>query len=257
MSHRSLLRSFLALAIWSAVLLSARASEKFDFSRDTFAFSNDTLWAYSIDAQGNLHMHQRAKPPEYTRRCFVMCRAVIQFHRFVRFDPGRPKLSEAQTVKLIRRICRIPVWMPAGEKTVIPGYADLRDFSGAHARVLQRELGNWWPSYFRLGNWRMAMPFPRIWQKKLAEGVAKKTDENKIQAVFLTRFRPLNHCVIAYGCKRLGNGDILFQVYDPNNAKAPSVLRFDEKSSSFLFGRTTYFNGGRVNAFAAYVAPWK
>ena len=140
---------------------------------------------------------------------------------------------------------------------MIPGYADLRSFSKAYAHPLEKQLGNWWPSYFRVGNWRMALPFPRAWQRHLAHQVMKKVDKGDIQAVFLTRFRPINHCVIAYDYKRVGNDNIDFLVYDPNNAKSAAILFFDEGKSSFSFGRTTYFNGGRVNAFAAYVAPWQ
>ncbi len=251
--------AFRPLLFYCAAFLlagSAHAQRKFDFARDSFAFANDTLWAYSIDAQGNLHIRQRARPPEYSRRCFVLCRAAIEFYRFVRFDPGSPKLSDAEYLRRIRHVCRIPVWFPPREHVVIPGYADLRSFSKAYQRVLEQELGNWWPSYFRVGNWRMALPFPRIWQKKLANQLAARLDKGAIQAVFMTSFRPLNHCVIAYDYKRTPGG-IRFQVYDPNTSKAPSTLTFDRESSSFLFGRTTYFNGGAVNCFEAYVAPWK
>jgi hypothetical protein len=253
-SFRTLLLPLLALLLAGNACASGG---KFDFARDTLAFSNDTLWAYTIDAQGNLHMHAREKAPDYTRHCFVMCRATLQFYRFVRFAPDGPQLSDAEYSERIRHISEIPVWFPHKERVVIPGYADLRSFSRAKPRPFQQELGNWWPSYFRLGNWRMAMPFPRVWQRKLAREVITKIDKNKIQALFLTRFKPLNHCVIAYGYRRLPGGNIDFQVYDPNDAKAPKVLTFNDKSSSFFFGRSIYFNGGRVNAFAAYVAPWK
>ncbi len=252
MSSRALL--FLLLLLCP---LLARA-EKFDPARETFAFANDTLWAYSIDSAGNLHMHERAHAPEYTRRCFVMARAVIQFHRFVKFDPSAPKVSEGEYMARVRRISRIPVWMPQwGTKVVIPGYSDLRGFSKDYARPLEKVLGNWWPSYFRVGNWRMALPFPRALQQHLARKVMKKIDRGDIQAVFLTRFRPINHCVIAFDYKRVGQGNIDFLVYDPNNSKSPAILEFDHRTSSFNFGRTSYFNGGRVNAFAAYVAPWQ
>ncbi len=250
-------RLAVVLAFCTALVCSARADRPFVFGRDTLAFSNDTLWLYSTDAQGRLHIHPRDKVPEYTRHCFVMCRATIQFFRFVRFEPRLPKLSDAEYAARIRHISELPVWLPPAEHVVIPGYANLWSFSKEKPHPFEQELGSWWPSYFRLGNWRMAMPFPRVWQKKLAREVISKVDKHSIQALFLTRFRPLNHCVIVYGYKRLPGGDIDFQVYDPNDAKAPKQIAFKDRESSFFMARSSYFNGGRVNAFEAYVAPWK
>ena len=234
------------------------APRRFDYDRDTFSFANDTLRIYSVDNAGRLTMRAREKPPEYAQRCFVMCRAALQFFKFVRFEPREPRLSQEEYRTRIRTVCYIPVWLPrAGTEVVIPGYADLRSFSAAYKRVLEQELGNWWPSYFRLGNWRMALPFPRGWQRGLALSLETKLDKGGIQALFLTRFHPINHCVIAYACRKLPDGDISFLVYDPNNARAPVPLRFDRESSSFIFPQTAYFNGGRVNVFPAYLAPWQ
>jgi hypothetical protein len=254
---------FFTLFFSIAVLIStnSHAEEKqrrFDFSRDTFSFQNDTLWAYSVDADGKLHMQARAKPPEYTRRCFVLVRSALQFHKYAEFDAGKPKLDDAGYRKLVRHIARIPIWMPQiGRRTVVPGYADLRSFSKAHAKLLQDELGNWWPNYFRLGNWRMAMPFPRAWQKKLARELVKQVDAGKIQAVFITRFRPINHCVIVYDYKARPDGGIVFLAYDPNDAQKPRTLEFDAKTRNFILCCTSYFNGGCVNATKAYILPWQ
>ena len=235
-----------------------KPSRHFDFNRDTFSFQNDTLWAYSVDAEGRLHMHAREKPPEYSRRCFVLVRSTLQFRKFASFDPHLPKLDDAGYRRLARTISRIPVWLPqTGQKIVVPGYADLRSFSKAHPKLLQDNLGAWWPNYFRFGNWRMAYPFPRIWQKNLADELKRKMDAGKIQAVFLTRFRPINHCLIVYDCKPRAGGGFVFLSYDPNDALRPRPLEFDAQTSSFLLGRTLYFNGGRVNATKAYILPWQ
>ncbi len=235
-----------------------KPSRHFDFNRDTFSFQNDTLRAYSVDAEGRLHMHAREKPPEYSRRCFVLVRSTLQFRKFAVFDPRQPKLDDAGYRRLVRTISRIPIWFPqSGPRIVVPGYADLRSFSKAHPKLLQDNLGAWWPNYFRFGNWRMAYPFPRIWQKNLADELNRKMDAGKIQAVFLTRFRPINHCLIVYDCKPRAGGGFVFLSYDPNDALHPRPLEFDAQTSSFLLGRTSYFNGGRVNATKAYILPWQ
>jgi hypothetical protein len=235
----------------------AKAAPRFDFRRDTFAFANDTLREYIIDVHGRLTSRTRETPPEYSRRCFILCRSTLQFYKFAHFVPDRPRLNEEQYRRLIRNLSKIPVWFPAGKWVELPGYADLRSFSDTHRRILQDELGIWWASYFRVGNWRMALPFPRVWQEKLASQVAQEIDEHRLQSLFLTRFRPLNHCVIAFGYEKLADGNIDFIVYDPNDVQKPRRLTYERATRSFYLGKTQYYGGGRVNVFRAYLSPWQ
>jgi hypothetical protein len=128
----------------------------FDLHRDTFAFSNDTALAYGVDEQGQLHISRREKPAEYSHRCFVLARAVLQFHQFARFDPKLPKLSREEYRVRLKRLCRISVWGSSSrERIIFPGFADLRGFSVAYEGLLKEDLGNWLPTYLRIGNWRM------------------------------------------------------------------------------------------------------
>ena len=65
----------------------------------------------------------------------------------------------------IKKLCRIPVWSSGPrEKIVIPGFADLHSFSVAYEGLLKENLGNWFPSYLRIGNWRMTMGHLRAGQ---------------------------------------------------------------------------------------------
>src|SRR5271156_4817336 len=107
-------RSFLLslLLLLASAHARAAAATHFDWRTDTIAFSNDTVFAYDIDAAGHLSIHRRAKPARFAHRCFVLVRAVLQFHKFARFAPDQPRLTEAQYRDLVLRICRIPVWMP-------------------------------------------------------------------------------------------------------------------------------------------------
>jgi hypothetical protein len=241
----------------------AGTPRSFDWDRDTFCFSNETLWAYDVDASGAMVIRKRETPPQYSRRCFVLVRAALQFHKFARFDPQQPKVSDAEYAKLVSRVARVPVWWPqGGRRIVIPGYADLRSFSKEHAKTLQDRLGAWWPVYLRFGNWRLSMPFPRPWQTKFAHELTRKIDAGQIQAVLLTRWRTtghtskLNHCMIVYSYEPSRAGYV-FHAYDPNDATRPRAFSFDAKTSSFMLDRTSYFNGGRVNATKAYVSPWQ
>src|SRR4029453_12679990 len=90
------------------------------FGADTFAFPNESL------------SKNRDKPDLYANYCFVIARAVTQFQRFARFDPGLPRLDEAGYAERVREIASHAPWrdpLPAAERVVIPGYASLHDLS--------------------------------------------------------------------------------------------------------------------------------
>jgi len=231
-----------------------------DFSRDTLAYSNDTFWAYEIGADGSMKIKPRAKSdePDYTRHCFVMCRMTLQFKKWARFEPNAPKLSEAGYRKLVKRIACKPAWtslQPEKRRVIIPGYADLRSFSKAHTRLIQDEAGIWWTTYFRVGNWRMALPFPRFEQQLFANLTERLVDRGQMVALFMTRFEPLNHCVLVFDYHKQANGDVDFVAYDPNDATKPLHLRFDKATRSFFLPHTNYYPGGRVNVFRTYYSP--
>ena len=145
-----MLRLLLPLVLLLApAALHARA---FDLRRDTFAFSNDTVFQYGVDEQGRLLISQREKPAVFSHRCFVLSRAVLQFHQFAQFEPRQPRLTRDGYRQRIKQICRVPVWSRRTERIVIPGYADLHSFSRAYEGLLKENLGNWLPSYLRVGN---------------------------------------------------------------------------------------------------------
>jgi hypothetical protein len=243
----------MAAALAASVCCTQAAEAAFDFRRDTFAFANDTLRVYSYDAQGAQHAARREKAPEYARHCLVMVRAVLQFHKFARFDPHAPRVGDAEYRRLVRRVARIPACLPARDRrVVIPGFADLRSFSAARIGLLQDELGWWWATYWRVGNWQMGWFFPRSWQKALAGELAEAIDRGGAPAVFITRFHPLNHAVVPFRYERRSGGGICFDVYDPNNAARPVRLDFDAATQSFYLEKTGYWNGGKVNAFRLY-----
>jgi hypothetical protein len=95
------------------------------FGADTFAFRNDS------------RIHHRGQPDIYCNRCFLMARAVGQFHRFARFVPEEPRLPSAAYALLVRRITRRAAWrapLPDAERIVIPGFASLHAFSRREER---------------------------------------------------------------------------------------------------------------------------
>ena len=178
------------LICWLALAVSARicvAAPDFDVRRDTLAWANETKFAYDIDAAGKLHISKRAVPAIYSNRCFVMSRTALQFKKFARFAPERPRVSREEYTRLVREIARIPVWSSGPrERVVVPGFRDLRSFSKAHQPMLQANLGGAATSFLRVGNFRMAMGHPRLGQKWAADWLLKSIREDKLRARFFS-----------------------------------------------------------------------
>jgi hypothetical protein len=251
-------RFFPTLVLAALVTVASGAQPRFNPVKDVLAFSNETYYEYQTEPDGRVTFHRRSVKEEdlYSRHCFVMARAVAQFHQFAAFRPDLPKATDAQYRDLIRRLSRIPVWSrgPA-EKVIIPGYADLESFSADHVLLFQENLGQWWPSFWRLGNWRMVLPVPRTGQERTAEWLRSRLDSGHIQAVYLTRFRPLNHCLIVYHYAVRPNGDVDFSAYDCNQPKARPVLQYRAVTRSFYWPRNWYWSGGLVTTLKLYVSP--
>ncbi len=55
------------------------APRPFRYSTDTFSFANETVWNY---AGGTVQKETKARRREYTRHCFVVSRAAVQFWKF-------------------------------------------------------------------------------------------------------------------------------------------------------------------------------
>jgi hypothetical protein len=247
---------FVALLCAFAVFNSTAWSKAFNLQTDTFHFSNQTYFDYKVASNQEIIIARRkGKVPDYSRHCFQLCRAVLQFDRFAEFRPELPKASEAEYQDRIRQICRVPAWSSGPRnKIVIPGYPDLDRFSSAHALTLQKNLGLWWPAYWRIGNWRIVFPVPRSGQAQIAHRLQNELDEGRIRAVYITRFYPINHCLVVYHYDRQPNGDLSFLVYDSNQAKKIVHLTYRPADRSFYFDRTWYYKGGLVSVLPLYVS---
>lgn len=235
-----------------------RTPTGFDWRADTIAFSNDTVFGYGIDEKGQLTMHVKEKPPQYAHRCFVLARAVMQFHKFARFAPEQPRVSAAEYRRLVKHVSRIPVWFgerPPDRRVVIPGYRDLNAFSRGHEYMFKETLGEWVPTYLRVGNWRMTMAFPRFGQAAAARHLTRGIDRGKLQAVYLTRFLKMNHVIVLFDYHRLPNGDLRFDAYDPNYPNELSSLLYHPKERNFDFGKRWFWPGGTVNLMRVYISP--
>jgi hypothetical protein len=232
------------------------APHPFHYATDTFAFGNETVWNYvNGDVQADSSKAKKEKR-DYTRRCFVVTRSAVQFWKFARFEPKAAPLSREQLATRIRHVTERSVWLPAlpdNQKTVFPGYANLREISAADPSVFQENLGLGWPVYFRTGNMPIVLPVYRETEASLNGEIFHDIQKNVPTIVWLYNFPSLsiNHVVVVIGGAHEGNA-YRYQVYDPNYTTGPKTLVFDATTRTFSYQPTFYFKGGAVNARAVY-----
>lgn len=233
----------------------APAPRPFRYDTDTFSFANETVWNYvngSVQSESS-----RPQPPRtYTRHCFIVTRAAVQFWKFARFDPTAKPLSDDQLADRIREVTERSVWLPTlthDQRIVFPGYANLREISAAHAGVFQANIGEGWPIYFRAGNMPIVIPVDRSTEARLNDEIFHDLQENYPTLVWLYNFPSLNinHVVVVFAGKKNSDG-FHYQVYDPNYSTGPKKLEYDSVTRTFSYQPTFYFKGGPVTARAVY-----
>jgi hypothetical protein len=258
-------RSRMLLCCAQAVLLillsgcatapSAKFSRVFDFYADTFAYPNELVWVYEYDAQGNWTTCQREPKPEYAQHCFVVARVARQFLNNARFAPEQPLADQETYRRLIRKVVASNPRksLPVGQKIVIPGYPNLRQFSEVQEALLKQESGGAWQSYFQRGHWRMIFPFNRQHQETAAEELLAKIEKGETAVLHLVRFPQLtiNHAVLLYDAEETEDG-IRFDIYDPNRPWAPAYINYNRAERTFYLPPNHYFRGGRVDVYEVF-----
>jgi hypothetical protein len=227
----------------------------FAFETDTFDYANELVWEYYHDDLGKWTSRRREPRPDYTHHCFVVARSARQFFQHARFDAAQPVRDELFYRDVIRRVVALDPRraLPETEKIVIPGYANLREFSDAHEDLLKAECGGAWRSYFQRGHWRIIFPFTRRHQARMAEHLAGDIDRHLPPVVHLVRFPQLtiNHALLLFDAEQTAD-EIRFAAYDPNHPEQPATLTFDRASRTFLLSANPYFPGGRVDVYEIY-----
>jgi hypothetical protein len=230
-------------------------SRRFHFEEDTFAYANQLVWKYHFDERSKWTSRPREPKPDYTHHCFVVARAAKQFFAHARFDPALP-VADGETYRhLIRRVVSQSPHRTAteSERIVIPGYANLREFSAAQEGLLKGECGGAWQSYFQHGHWRMIWPFTRAHQERTAEGLVADLERNQPPVIHVVRFPSLtiNHAVLLFDCSQTPT-EIRFAAYDPNSPEQPVTLTYHRDTRTFSLPTNFYFPGGRVDVYQIY-----
>lgn len=229
---------------------------RYCYETDRFAFANETVWNYVAgEVRPQSEREPRMERP-YTRHCFVMVRAALQFLKFARFDPSGAPLATDELIRRIRKVCARPVWMPAlpqEQRVVFPGFTGLRDCSAAAAGVFQDHIGKWWPIYYRPGNFPICIPVSAKAKARLNDQMLRDLKAGYPTILWLYNFPSLsiNHTVLVYQATP-EEDRVRYQVYDPNYADAPKELQFHPETRTFTFEPTFYFKGGSVTPRAIY-----
>lgn len=253
-----------ALAVLFVTLLSGCTTSRstsavnlqpFVFQSDTFAYANQLVWEYHFEANGKWTSKKRRPEPDYTHHCFVVALAARQFFQHARFDSAQAKADEVVYRQKIHRVISQNPRHHTGEseRVIIPGYANLREFSREQETLLKAECGGAWQSYFQRGHWRIVFPFSRAHQARAAQALVKALKQNRPPVVHLVRFPQLsiNHAVVLFEVTETGT-EIQFAVYDPNKPEKPAWLTYDRARRTFSFPANDYFIGGRVDVYEVY-----
>jgi len=218
------------------------------FGVDTFAFRNES------------RSKNPGKPDLYANYCFVMARAVTQFHRFARFDPGGPRLSAENYTERVKEVTAYSPWhdpLPDGERVVIPGYPSLYEFSRDQEAAVKAGLpGRFW-TWVHWTNWRVVFPFPGWHQERVASQAVTELQAGHLVQFLVTNFPAweLNHTVVAYDYRIGDNRSVEFTVYDPNDPYVPGLISFDRGEQQFVATHLFDTNTGAIRAFRMYYWP--
>jgi hypothetical protein len=215
---------------------------------DTFAFRNDS------------RVHHRGKPDLYASWCFVLARAVVQFRRFARFEPGAPRLAAAEYTARVQRITRRAPWrapLPAAERVVVPGFGSLHELSREEEAAVKAGLPRRFWTLVHWTNWRMVFPYPRSQQERVAAEIVAELQAGRPAQLLITDFPRirLNHSVLVYDFRVSDPDAVEFLVYDPNDPTEPGVIRYDRRVSRYRPAPLCGVSVPHFRAFRMYCSP--
>lgn len=235
----------------------SHSGRTFAFERDTFAFVNNTRWAYEFIQRpdGTEEMRHTESGLDHTGRCTMMSRAARQFYYAARFDGDAPVVNEAEYRKRVRAVLDTDPRRktPVAEPITIPGFASLREMSEQREDLLKELVGDTPSGYRQRGNWRMIFGFPPEHQRRMARRLLERLAAGQHPLVHVSNFPQIdiNHTVLVIDVVETPV-ELRFAVYDPNDARAPVPLVYDRASARFSYARTLFFPGGHANVYEVY-----
>lgn len=233
----------------------------FDFARDTFAFPNETVWSYADGHRLDSTEAAKGKPAErYTRRCFTMAAAVVQFWKFAKFEPDAPPVSTDELERRIRIIRDTAAWapaLPAEQRIAFPGYASFHDLSQRAGKSVRANLGPGWTTYFHTRKYSMPFRPSPAHQQMVQNLIHQWLANGQPMVLWLYNFPQvnINHAVTVVGeAASATPGSCTYLVYDPNFTDGLHELVYDNAKREFAYEKTFYFVGGSVRVRPMYLS---
>lgn len=233
---------------------------RFQFPDSTFAFANETVFNYRDGSRVPEDRPASTEVHRYSRRCFVMAAAAVQFWKHARFDPNAPPVSEAELGRRVREVVDRAAWDPVpsdDQRVVFPGFASLHDFSDREGAVLRANLGAAWTGYFQPRKFCMIMGPSKAEEAAFNAQLSTWIDRGHPIVLWMYNFPSLDmdHAVVAFA--RRADGDkIAYTVYDSNYTDQPRTLEYDPATQTFSYEATFYFKGGPVHVRPVYLSLW-
>jgi len=189
-----------------------------------------------------------------------LARAVVQFQRFARFEPGAPRLAAAEYTARVQRITRRAPWrapLPAAERVVVPGFGSLHELSREEEAAVKAGLPRRFWTLVHWTNWRMVFPYPRSQQDRVAAEIVAQLQAGRPVQLLITDFPRirLNHSVLVFDFRVSDPDAVEFFVYDPNDPTEPGVIRYDRRMSRYRPAPLCGVNVPYFRAFRMYCSP--
>ncbi len=136
---------------------------------------------------------------------------------------------------------------------MIPGYANLREFSRAEEGAVKEGLGPRFWTLWHWTNWRAAFLVTRSHQEGVARELVAELRAGRLVQLLVTNLPKieLNHTVVAFEARDTARG-IEFVVWDPNDPDAPGLIQYDREERRFWATRLHDTEPGPIRAFRMY-----
>lgn len=218
------------------------------------------VWEY----HNGVRVGNNRSKDHYTRRCFVMSRSAVQFHKFARFEPRGTPLDDKELARRIRLVAHREPWqppLPNDQRVMFPGFANVRDLSAKREAVLKGNLGLGVMAYLRPGNARMFFFRGKKYQVEEHANLEAALARGEMFVAYLSDYPWLhiNHSVLVYAKKSTPGGSKIdkYLCYDPNHPERPRELKWSPDMSVFNFEKDEEFVGGYTRVYQVYGKAWQ
>lgn len=198
-----------------------------------FDFATDTL---ALPAPEPQPMENREPLSAPALRGHMDAGVARQFFLHARFEPAQPPPSSARRIALVREVLgRNPHELSGeGRRVIIPGYANLNEFSRLQGHLLRAESWLVCPCQARTPVEVKAFGGGDMRKSTKVNELAALMAANRPALVRLYRHRALKYdrSLLLFSAQEQ-DGEVRFQAYDPAAPKQPVQLSFNRASRVF------------------------